>query len=157
MVRPPGEVTPTQGLDTLGLPSSAHWGGLLGGSFHSPPASGTSNRHSWVGSVNTPGEQNSIGFFDWRANEDPPPGMEDVRVCCDCFAGNSPAQNGYRSVSGSSTSIHRTWNGSSSPTRPSASELWTPPPGVSTLDINRRRRRQSVSCDTWHRETVLDN
>ena len=146
MVRPPGEVPPTQGLDTLGLPSSAQWGGLLGGTIQSPPGSGTSNRHSWAGSINTPGEQNSIGFFDWRANEDPPPGMEYVRVCCDCFAGSSPGQHDYRSAPGSSTSIHRSWNGSSSPTQTSASELWTTA-GVNAPDMNGRRRRQSVSRD----------
>ncbi|KAF8420531.1 FYVE zinc finger-domain-containing protein [Tirmania nivea] len=120
VVRPPGEVPPTQGLDSLGLPSSAHWGGLLGGSIYAPP-----------------------GNFDWRANDDPPLGMEDVRVCCDCFAGSGPEQHDNRSFSGNITPIRRTWNGSGSPIRTSASELWTPA-GVNAPDTNGRRRRQSV-------------
>ncbi|KAF8455878.1 hypothetical protein BGX38DRAFT_113739 [Terfezia claveryi] len=69
--------------------------------------------------------------------------MENVRVCCDCFAGSSPGQHDYGSASGSSTSIHRTWNGSRSPTRTSTSEVWTPA-RANAPDTNGRRRRQSV-------------
>ena len=148
-MRPPGELPPTQGLDAFnGLPS-AQWGGLLGGgggSTYSSPGAGPSNRHSWAGSINSPAEQNS-GFFEWGVNDVSSNGMEDVRVCSDCYAGSSP-QNDNRGTPGSGVSIHRTWNGSSSPTiqgRLPVSELWGNP-GINTPEANiGRRRRQSVS------------
>lgn len=158
MVRPPGEVPPSQELGPLDLPSSAQRVDLPvpGGSIYIPSGDGTNNRHSWAGSINTPGEQNHTGIPDWRANGEPPAGMEDVRVCCDCLAGSSPGQSDYRSTPGNSTVIHRTWNGSGSPTRPSASDLWATP-GLNTPDANGRRRRQSVSLENMVLRSVPDN
>ncbi|KAF8463148.1 FYVE zinc finger-domain-containing protein [Kalaharituber pfeilii] len=141
VVRPPAEICNSQGLDGLGLPTS-QWGSFLG--TQNTPGSGSSNRHSWAGSINTGGQD---GLFEWRAGEDRLAGMEDVRVCSDCHNGISPGRS--NSGSSASSSIHRTWNGPTSIVsqgRPTVPELWSAS-GNNTLDggdVNVRRRRQTL-------------
>lgn len=147
VVRPPGEVSTPQPPDGFGGLPSSQWNG--GPGSYNSPGTGTSNRHSWAGSIASPVERNSPGFFDWGPNDVSSNGIEDVRVCSDCYAGCPPNEN--RGTSTTGVSIHRTWNGSSSPNpilhgRPSASGLWATP-GVDTPDAIGRRRRQSVSCE----------
>lgn len=155
VVRPPGEMSPTQVLDALGV-APPQWGGLLGGSAYSTPSIDTANRHSWAGSISSPGEQSPPGLFDWRISEETPTGMEEVRVCSDCYSGSTPGPNDARHISAATASIHRTWNGSSSSAtqgRPLASELWSSP-GINTPDANGRRRRQSVSCERKAKNSI---
>lgn len=135
MVRPPTEVFIP---DDVGV-QSPQWSG---GHNYNTPSSSLSNRYSWAGSNNSR-EECSPGV-DWRTSEDKPVGLEDVRVCSDCYSG-VPDQNDHRDTPGSGSSIHRTWNGTSSSTtqaRPSASGIWVTP-GLNTAEPN--GRRQSVS------------
>lgn len=137
MVRPPTEVLTPDGVGV----QSSQW---PGGHNHTIPSGGVSNRHSWAGSNNSC-DHCSTGIFDWRPSDDKPMGLEDVRVCSDCYSG-VPGRDDRRGIPGGGLPIHRTWNGSPSPAtqaRATASGLWVTP-GLNTVEPI-GRRRQSVS------------
>ena len=122
VVRPPTEVLTPGGA---GLHSS-QW---TGGHSQSLNPNALSNRCTWAASDNNSRGQFSHGAFDWGPSGDDVMGLEDVRVCSDCYSGIL-GQDNQRGFPGSCSFINRTWSGSTSSTTqspPMASQLWLTP------------------------------